>query len=92
MTFACSILAAALVTAIVRKGWDNTHNYICTAFLAFTIDVAFFGGYPRLASHDDNVKDNEFLFLAHGNLVWLDETHLLLQADDGSTNSSTTSM
>lgn len=69
VTFACSILAAALAAAIVRRGWDNTHKYIRTAFVAFTIGVAFFGGYPKLASHEDNLKDNEFLFLAHGNLV-----------------------
>lgn len=69
VTFACGILTAATVTYIVRHGWENSHNYVNTAFIAFSICVAFFGGYPQLAQHSENVKDNEFLFLAHGNLV-----------------------
>lgn len=69
MTFACSIFVAASLTYIVRKGWDNSHNYMNTSFIAFAICVAFFGGYPQLAQHNDNVKENELLMLKHGNLV-----------------------
>lgn len=69
LTFACSILTAASVAYISRKGWEHTHNYVLTAFLAFSLSAAFFGGYPQLAQHDKNVKDNEALFLEHGNLA-----------------------
>jgi hypothetical protein len=69
LTFACAIFTAAALVIISRKGWEHTHNYVLTFFVASTLATSFFGGYPQLAQHSENVKENEQLFLEHGNLA-----------------------
>ena len=47
----------------------NTVMHVLTFFVASTLATSFFGGYPQLAQHSENVKENEQLFLEHGNLA-----------------------
>jgi hypothetical protein len=86
MTFACGIFTAAALVIISRKGWEHTHNYVLTFFIASTLATSFFGGYPQLASHTENLQDNEKLFLEHGNLANEMRSFAVTQksrADDG---------
>jgi hypothetical protein len=86
LTFACGIFTAASLVIISRKGWEHTHNYVLTFFIASTLATSFFGGYPQLASHTENVQDNEQLFLEHGNLAGEMRTFAVTQrgkAEDG---------
>jgi hypothetical protein len=69
VAFWASIFTAACLAYLVKKGWENAHNVMAAAFIAFSISVAFYGGYPALAKHEDNITDNEFLYLEHQNLV-----------------------
>jgi len=86
LTFACGIFTAAALVIISRKGWENTNNYVLTFFIASTLATSFFGGYPQLASHTENVQENEKLFLEHGNLAGEMRTFAVTQrgrSDDG---------
>lgn len=68
VAFWASIFTAACLAYLVKRGWENAHNVMATAFVGFSISVAFYGGYPALAKHEDNITDNEFLYLEHQNL------------------------
>ena len=69
VAFWASIFTAACLAYLVKKGWESAHNVMSTAFVGFSISVAFYGGYPALAKHEDNITDNEFLYLEHQNLL-----------------------
>lgn len=69
VAFWASIFMAACLAYLVKKGWESAHNVMSTAFVGFSITVAFYGGYPALAKHEDNITDNEFLYLEHQNLL-----------------------
>jgi len=69
VAFWASIFTAACLAYLVKRGWENAHNVMATAFVGFSITVAFYGGYPALAKHEDNITDNEFLYLEHQNLL-----------------------
>lgn len=69
LAFWAGIMTAACLAYLVKKGWEHAHDVMSTAFVAFSICVAFYGGYPALAKHEDNITDNEFLYLEHQNLL-----------------------
>lgn len=69
VAFWASIFAAACLIYLVKQGWQNSNGWVSTAFIAFSMLVAFYRGYPLLAKHDQNLRDNHILFLEHQNLV-----------------------
>lgn len=69
VAFWASIFAAACLAYLVKHGWEHASHWVSTAFVGFSITLAFYRGYPLLAKHEDNLKDNHLLFLEHQNLV-----------------------
>jgi hypothetical protein len=69
VAFWASIFAAACLAYLVKHGWEHANHWMSTAFVAFSITLAFYRGYPLLAKHEENLKDNHLLFLEHQNLV-----------------------
>jgi hypothetical protein len=69
VAFWASVFAAACLAYLVKHGWEHASHWVATAFVAFSITLAFYRGYPLLAKHEDNLKDNHLLFLEHQNLV-----------------------
>lgn len=69
VAFWASIFTAACLAYLVKHGWEHANHWVSTAFVAFSITLAFYRGYPLLAKHDQNLKDNHLLFLEHQNLV-----------------------
>lgn len=68
VAFWAAVFVAACLAYIAKKGWENTHNAITTCFVAFSIHLAFFQGFPMLAKHSENIAENEKLYLDHLNL------------------------
>ncbi len=68
VAFFAAVLAAACLAFISKEGWKNTHNTITMFFIGFSILLAFFRGFPYLAQHEQNIHENERLYLEHMNL------------------------
>lgn len=68
VAFWAAVFVAACLAYIAKKGWEHTHNAITTCFIAFSLHLAFFQGYPMLAKHAENIQENEVLYLDHMNL------------------------
>lgn len=69
VAFWASIFAAACLAYVTRHGWDRASYWMSTAFVGFSITLAFYRGYPLLAKHEENLRDNHLLFLEHQNLA-----------------------
>lgn len=68
VAFWAAVFVAACLAYIAKKGWETTHNVVTTCFIAFSIHLAFFQGFPMLAKHVENISENERLYLDHMNL------------------------
>lgn len=79
--FGTSVFAAACVAYLAKRGWANAHEFVVTSFIALSISVAFYGGYPALVKHDSNLADNKRLYLDHQNLLQEIQTFCVSEGD-----------
>jgi hypothetical protein len=66
LTFAIAgALAAITLVLVSKRGWEQTNEYILTAFFVMTACAVFFGAFPGMFQQEQNIKENKALYLKY---------------------------
>lgn len=64
-----AIVAAIALVSISKKGWQNSHALIITAFVLSAASTAYFGALPSVFRQEQNVSDNKALFVEYSGIT-----------------------
>ena len=62
--FAAAFAAIAIVL-VGTSGWQQANEYVVNAFFVLTAGAIFWGSFPGLFQHDQNIRDNKTLALKY---------------------------
>ena len=62
------IVAAVSLLFISKSGWDDISSFVKMIFIIFTCSAIFYGAFPSIFKHKENIEQNKKLYIAYTNL------------------------
>lgn len=77
--FACATAATASLVVITKSGWDYADHRLKGIFLGLVCGAGFFGGFPTLTLHSQNIADNTAAYNGYDDLATEIRTYVATQ-------------
>lgn len=65
MVLVFGVISSATLVLLVNVGWKDGNPFIKTTFIACSMVTAFFGSFPTVFQHSQNIADNKRLYIKY---------------------------